>query len=169
MWPMVIMLAGSAIQGAGGAFGASQALKQSKYQKDILGYQARYVEAANEIGVEKIKRNVGQVKSAQKAQTAASGFQSGDAAELNIDADLQGEIDIAILRQSGGMEQMRLQTAGTMARAEGYGQAAGMYAKTFGSLLNTGMSMGYRGGMFNTTAGTTTSTSLLSSGYGPQR
>jgi hypothetical protein len=164
MWPMVLMLAGSAIQGAGGMFGASQALKQSKYQKDILGYQARYVEAANEIGVEKIKRNVSQVKSAQKAQTAASGFQSGDAAELNIDADLQGEIDIAILRQAGGMEQMRLQTAGTMARAEGYGQAAGMYAKTFGSLLNTGMSMGYRAGAFNTpSAGTKTSTTLLSS------
>jgi hypothetical protein len=169
MWPMVIMLAGSAIQAGGGMFGASQALKQSKYQQDILRYQADYVKAANEIGVEKIKRNVGQVKSSQRAATAASGFQSGDAAELNIDADIQGEIDIALLRQAGGMEQMRLQTAGTMARAEGYGQAAGMYAKTFGSLLNTGMSIGYRAGAFNTTAGTSTSTSLLSSGYGPQR
>ena len=69
MWPMVIMLAGSAIQGAGGAFGASQALKQSKYQQDILRYQEDYVKAAAEIGVEKVKRNVGQVKSAQRAAT----------------------------------------------------------------------------------------------------
>lgn len=170
MWPMVIMLAGSAIQAGGGMFGASQALKQSKYQQDILKYQADYVKAAAEIGVEKVRRNVGQVKSSQRAAMAASGFQSGDAAELNIDADIQGEIDIALLRQAGGMEQMRLQTAGTMARSEGYGQAAGLYAKTFGSLLNTGMSMGYRAGAFNTMAGTSTSTSLLASGYsGAQR
>ena len=148
MWPMVIMLAGSAIQAGGSAFGASQALKQSKYQQDILRYQADYERAAAEIAVEKVKRNVGQVKSAQRAATAASGFQSGDAAELNIDTDLQGEIDIAILRSAGGLEQLRLQNAGTMARATGYGTAAGLYQRGFGSLLNTGMNVGSRQGWF---------------------
>lgn len=154
MWPMVIMLAGSAMQAGGSMFGASQALKQSKYQQDILDYQADYERAAAEIGVEKVKRNVGQVKSAQRAATAASGFQSGDAAELNAEADIQGDIDIAILRSAGGIEQLRLQNAGTMARAAGYGQAAGMYQKGFGSLLNTGMNVGSRQGWFESSSST---------------
>jgi hypothetical protein len=165
MWPMIFMLAGTAVQSAGGAFGASQALKQSKYQQDILDYQGRYVQAAKEIEVEKVKRNVGQVISSQRAQTAASGFQAdtGTPLELQVQSQLEGEIDIAILRSAGGMEQMRLQTAGTMARATGYGQAAGMYAKTFGSLLNTGMSLSNRAGAFSPNVGTAASTSLLSS------
>jgi hypothetical protein len=152
MWPMVIMLAGSAIQAGGGVFGASQALKQSKYQQDILGYQARYVEAANEINVEKVKRNVAQTISAQRAQTAASGFQpdTGTPLELQIDTQLQGEIDIALLRQSGGIEQLRLQNSGTMARAQGYGVAAGLYGQAAGSLLSTATSMGNRLGWFAT-------------------
>lgn len=148
MWPMVIMLAGSAMQAGGSAFGASQALKQSKYQQDILRYQADYERAAAEINVERVKRRVGQVISSQKAATAASGFQTGDSLEANIDAQLQGDIDIAILRNSGGIEQLRLQTAGTMARARGYGQAAGMYQEGFNSLLSTGMRAGNRAGWF---------------------
>ena len=155
MWPMAIMLAGSAMQAGGSAFGASQALKQSKYQQDILRYQADYERAAAEISVAKVKRQVGQIQSAQRAATAASGFQSGDATELNIDTELQGEIDIAILRSAGGIEQLRLQNAGTMARAQGYGVAAGLYQKGFGSLLNTGMSVGSRQGWFEpSTTGT---------------
>ena len=148
MWPMIIMLAGSAMQAGGSAFGASQALKQSKYQQDILRYQADYEKAAAEISVEKVKRQTGQIKSAQRAATAASGFQSGDATELNIDTDIQGDIDIAILRSAGGIEQLRLQNSGTMARAQGYGVAAGLYQRGFGSLLNTGMSVGSRQGWF---------------------
>jgi hypothetical protein len=148
MWPMVIMLAGSAMQAGGSAFGAAQSIKQSKYQQDVLRYQADYERAAAEISVEKVRRQVGQTKSSQRAATASSGFQSGDAAELNIDTDIQGEIDIAILRSAGGLEQLRLQNAGTMARAQGYGQAAGLYQKGFGSLLNTGMGVGERQGWF---------------------
>lgn len=157
MWPMLIMLAGSAVQAGGSAFGASQALKQSKYQQDILRYQADYQRAANEIGVEKIKRQAAQTKSTQRASTAASGFQSSDAAELEIDTDLQSEIDVAIMRQAGGIEQLRLQNAGTMARAQGYGVAAGLYQQGFGSLLNTGMNVGTRQGWFApSTTGTKT-------------
>lgn len=168
MWPMLIMLGGSALQSGGSMFGASQALKQSKYQKDILRYQADYERAATEIGVEQVKRRTTQVKSAQRAATAASGFQSGDAAELEIDTELQGEIDIALLRQAGGIENLRLQTAGTMARATGYGQAAGLYQKGFNSLLNTGMNVGTRQGWF---APSTTGTKIpfAASGYGVQR
>jgi hypothetical protein len=144
------MLAGSAIQAGGSMFGASQALKQSKYQQDILDYQSQYIQAANEINVEKVKRQVGQTISAQRAQTAASGFQpdSGTPLELQIDTALQGEIDIALLRQAGGIEQLRLQNSGTMARAQGYGVAAGLYGRAAGSLLNTGMSIGSREGWF---------------------
>jgi hypothetical protein len=145
---MVIMLAGSAMQAGGSAFGASQALKQSKYQQDILRYQADYQNALNEINVEKVKKGVKQTQSAQRAATAASGFQSGDSAEVNMDTEIQGEIDIALLRMSGGIENLRLQNAGTMARAQGYGVAAGLYQRGFGSLLNTGMSVGQREGWF---------------------
>jgi hypothetical protein len=154
MWPMVIMLAGSAMQAGGSAFGASQALKQSKYQQDILRYQANYERAAAEISVEKVKRQVGQTISAQRAATAASGFQSSDSLEQNIDTQIQGDIDIAILRSAGGIEQLRLQNAGTMARAQGYGVAAGLYQRGFGSLLNTGMAAGTRGGWFESSTGT---------------
>ena len=157
MWPMVIMLAGSAISAGGSAFGASQALKQSKYQQDVLRYQADYEKAAAEINVAKLQRTVEQTKSSQRAATAASGFQTGDATEFTIDTDIQGEIDTAILRMSGGIEQLRLQNAGTMARAQGYGVAAGLYAKGGGSLLNTGMSaVGARRSWFapSTTGGT---------------
>jgi len=157
MWPMVIMLAGSAMQAGGSAFGASQALKQSKYQQDVLRYQADYEKAAAEINVAKLQRTVEQTKSGQRAATAASGFQTGDATEFEIDTDIQGEIDTAILRMSGGIEQLRLHNAGTMARAQGYGVAAGLYAKGGGSLLNTGMSaVGARSSWFapSTTGGT---------------
>ena len=150
MWPMLIMLAGSAVQAGGSAFGANQALKQSKYQQDILEYQADYQRAANEISVNKLQRTVKQTISAQRAQTAASGFQpdSGTPLELQIETQLQGEIDTAILRSAGGIEQLRLQNSGTMARAQGYGVAAGLYQRGFGSLLNTGMSVGERQGWF---------------------
>ena len=154
MWPMVFMLAGSAMQAGGSAFGASQALKQSKYQQDILKYQADYERAAAEINVERVKRQVGQVISSQRAATAASGFQSSDSLEANIDTQLQGDIDIAILRSAGGIEQLRLSTAGTMARAQGYGVAAGQYQKGFNSLLSTGMGAASRQGWF-TPASTT--------------
>ena len=124
--------------------------------QDVLRYQADYEKAASEISVAKLQRNIGQVKSAQRAQTAASGFaQAGTPQELEIDTDIQGEIDIAILRSAGGIEQLRLQNAGTMARAQGYGVAAGLYQRGFGSILNTSMvAGGARSGWFDSTGRT---------------
>lgn len=150
MWPMLLMLGGQAMQAGGSGFAAAEALKQSKYQQDILRYQANYERAANEINVAKVQRNVAQVISAQRAQTAASGFQadSGTPLELQIDTEMQGEIDVSILRMAGGIEQLRLSTAGHMARAQGYGVSAGLYQRGFGSLLNTGTSMASRAGWF---------------------
>jgi hypothetical protein len=154
MWPMLIMMAGSAIQSGGGMFAASAALKSSEYQQDILKYQRRYLAAVQKINEAKVNRNVGQVISSQRAETAASGFQSdsGTALELQIDTQMQGEIDIALLRQAGGIEALRLSTAGHMARAEGYGQAAGYYGRAAGSLINTGMSIGSRQGWFDSSS-----------------
>lgn len=156
MWPMLIMLAGSAIQAGGSAYGASQSIKQSKYQQDVLRYQADYEAAAAEINVAKLQQSVAQTKSAQKAATAASGFQSGDATEAMIDTDIQGEIDTAILRMSGGIEQLRLQNAGTMARAQGYGVAAGLYGQGGKSLLSGAMNYGTREGWFASSSSTGT-------------
>lgn len=138
------------MQAGGSMFAASQAVKQSKYQQDILGYQADYIASVNKIQEERIRRNVGQVISAQRAQTAASGFQpdTGTAKELQIASEIEGEIDIAILRSAGSIEQLRLRMAGYMARAQGYGMAAGYEQRGFGSLLSTGMNLGSRQGWF---------------------
>jgi hypothetical protein len=158
MWPLIIMLAGSAIQSGSQLYGANQALKQSKYQQDILRYQANYVDAATKIEEAKIDRQVKQTISAQRAGSAASGFQAdtGTNLELQIDTEMQGAIDKAILRQTGGLEKLRLQTAGTMTRSQGYGQAAGLEAGAFGSLLNTGTSLGSRQGWFQSSSTTGT-------------
>lgn len=147
----LMLLGGGAIQAGSQMFGAAEALKQSKYQQDILNYQARYIDAATKIEEAKIDREVKRTISAQRAQTAASGFQadSGTPLELQIDTEMQGAIDKAILRQSGGLEKLRLQTAGRMTRAQGYGQAAGLYGGAAGSLLNTGMIYGAREGWFS--------------------
>lgn len=164
MWPMIMMLAGSAVQSGGSIYGASQALKQSKYKEDILKYAADYERAVTEINVERINRKTESLKSSQRAATAASGFQTSDADEINIDTEIQGEIDAAILRSSGGLENLRLRTSGTMARAEGYGIAAGRYQEGFGSLLNTGIRYGNRNWGWESSSPTASST-LLSSGY----
>jgi hypothetical protein len=147
---MLLMLGGSAIKSGAGIYGATQAIKQSKYQQDILDYQAQYVDAATKIEAAKIDRAVKQTVSTQRATTAASGFQadSGTPLELQIDTAMQGDIDKAILRQAGGIEKLRLQNAGTMARAQGYGVAAGLYAGASGTLLNTTMAYGSREGWF---------------------
>ena len=170
MWPMLIMLAGSAMQAGSQAYGATQSLKQSKYQQDILDYQAKYVGAAAKIEEAKIDKRISQTKSAQRAAAAASGFQSyaGTDLELQIDTDIQGAIDKAILRQAGGIEQLRLRNAGTMTRAQGYGVAAGLYGGASGSLLNTGMFLGARQGWFQPST-SAVDKPLLSSGYGVQR
>lgn len=148
---MLMFLGGGAIQSVSQGFGAAQAVKQSKYQQDILNYQASYVDAATRIEEAKIDRKAAQTKSAQKAASAAAGFQSysGTDLELQIDTDVQAAIDKSILRQSGGLEKLRLQTAGRMTRAQGYGVSAGLYAGAAGSLLNTATVYGSREGWFS--------------------
>lgn len=142
-----LLLVGTGIQMAGQAFGAYNALKQSKYQQDVANYAAKYSEAAQKIDEERLKRNIRQVVSAQRTATAAQGFeQAGTPQELELETQMLGDIDMAILRMSGGIERLRLKTGGTMARAEGAGLAAGLMGRASGTGLNTLLSYGTRAG-----------------------
>jgi hypothetical protein len=140
---------GAAISAISNIYGAYAAIKTSKYQQDILNYRAKYVAAVQKIEEEKIRRNVRKVIGSQRAATAASGFQNiGTPQELEIQSEIQGDIDIALLRQSGSMEQLRLMTAGTLARAEGYGRAAGYIGKATSVYADTLLSAASRHGWF---------------------
>lgn len=130
-------------------FGARSAVKQSKYQQDILSYQAKYLEATRKIEEERIRRDLRKILGAQRAATAASGFtMEGTPLELQVDSEMQADIDIALLRQAGSMEQLRLRTEGRMARAEGEGMASGLYLRAGSAALETLLSQGARHGWF---------------------
>jgi hypothetical protein len=70
MYQLAIMAAGSLLSSGGQAYGASQAIKQGKYQRDILGYAADYQSALVKIEQAKLDRVRDQTISAQTAQTA---------------------------------------------------------------------------------------------------
>ena len=146
----LMLIAGGAIRAGANIFGGYSAIKQGKYQQDILQYQAKYVEAAAKIEEERIRRELRRVLGAQRAATAAAGFQpdAGTPLELQIASEMEADIDIALLRQAGSMEQLRLATQGYAARAEGYGLGAGLYFKAGGSALETLLSQGARHGWF---------------------
>ena len=150
MYGTLMLVAGSAIRSYSQMYGASQAIKQGKYQQDILNYQSKYLEAAQAIEEERIRRDVRKVISSQRAATAASGFAGGIGTELDLEtsAEIQADIDIALLRQSGSIEQLRLNTQGHMARSEGYGIAAGLSGGVTAGALDTLLSVGSRHGWF---------------------
>ena len=161
-----LLLVGTGMQMASQSYGAWSALKQSKYQQDIANYASRYSAAAQKIDEERLKRNVRQVVSSQRASTAAQGFeQVGTPQELEIETQMLGDIDMALLRMSGGIERLRLQTGGTMARAQGAGLAAGLMGRAGGSGLNTLLSYGTRAGWLGPSQTTGGSLSAINSGY----
>jgi hypothetical protein len=145
----LMQLAGSGMRVIGNIYGAQTAIKQSKYQQDILEYEARYLAAAQKIEEERIRRDVRKVLGMQRASTAASGFAwSGTPEELAISTEIQGDIDIALLRSAGNIERMRLTTRGHLARSEGYGMAAGLYGSAAAGGFDTLLSQAARHGWF---------------------
>ena len=152
----LLMVGGGAIKTGLNWYGASAAIKQSKYKQDVYEWQARYVDAASRIEEAKIRRDVKKVISAQRAGTAASGFQAdtGTPLELQIASEMEGDLDIELLRMSGGMEKLRLQSAGDATRAEGYGIAAGLYARATATSLDPLLAAGQRHGWFKKKAPT---------------
>ena len=66
----MLLIGGGAIKTGAGIYGGYSAIKQGKYQQDILQYQAKYVEAASKIEEERIRRHLRQVLGAQRAATA---------------------------------------------------------------------------------------------------
>lgn len=148
---LLLMLGGTLLSSGSSAFGGALAIKQGKYAQDILDYQARYLQAANKIEAAKIDLEKKKTLSAQKAQTAASGIRTdvGAPVEVAAETELLADIDKNILKITGGIESLRLQTQGTLARAHGYAAGATQYAQGFGSLLSSAMSYGQRNGWFN--------------------
>lgn len=150
MNPAWLLYLGSGLQIASNVFGAKQAIDQGKYEADILRYQARYLDAQKRIEEARIKRTLRQTLSTQKAATAASGFRTdvGTPIDIQIDSEMQADLDIALMRSAGSMEQLRLNTQAHMARAEGYGMAAGLYSRALGAGVDTLLSYGSRHGWF---------------------
>lgn len=150
MNPVLIMLIGSAVQSGGSMFGSLLAKKQSKYASDIAEYNARYIDAASRIEEAKIDRYAAQVKSAQKAATAASGIRTdvGAPVEIEVETDILADIDKNILRISGGIEKIRYGIEARMGKAQGLAASSTMQAQGFGSLLSSTVSYGNRAGWF---------------------
>ena len=146
----LLLLGGTALRIFSNMKGAKEAIKQSKYQRDIIGYESKYLEAAQKIEEEKLRRNVRNVISAQRAATAAAGFQGGVGTplELEIATEIQGDIDMALLRAAGNIEQLRLNTEGRVARAEGHGIASGLYGRASAIGIDTLLSSAARHGWF---------------------
>ena len=146
----LLMIGGGALKTTSNWYGAYLANKQAKYQQDVLEWQARYVDAASKIEEAKIRRDVKKIIGAQRAATAASGFQAetGTPLELQVQTEMEGDLDVMLLRHAGGMEKLRLQTAGHVARAEGYGLSAGLLARSADASLDTVLAAGDRHGWF---------------------
>jgi hypothetical protein len=131
-------------------YGAYVAGKQGEYQEDINRYAAQYSKAVQRVEEAKIQRQAEQIISAQRAQTAASGFTNeGTPLELQVESRMMADLDTALLRQAGGIERMRLRVGGTMARAEGYGMSAGLSARAFGTMSGSLLSYGGSQGWFS--------------------
>lgn len=145
-----LKLLGFGIQSITSVLGAKEAIKQSKYYQDILRYQANYEAALNKINEDRLRRDIRKVIGAQRSETAASGFQAdtGTPLELQIDTEVQGDLDIALMRSSGSINQLRLQNQGQLARAEGYGIAAGLLTNASYAGLNALIDAGSRSGWF---------------------
>jgi len=146
----LLLLGGGAVKMGGSIYGAINAAKMGKYQSDILGYQANYEAAAQKIDEERIRQDLRKIIGTQRATTAASGFQAdvGTPLELQVQSEMEADLDIALLRMNGSIEQLRLSTAGRMAKAEGYGLAAGLYGKATAAGLDTLLAQGARHGWF---------------------
>ena len=158
----MLLIGGGAIQAGASIYGGQSAIKQGKYQQDILQYQAKYIEAASKIEEEKIRRQLRKVIGAQRAATAAAGFQAdaGTPLELQIASEMEADLDIALMRQAGSIEQLRLMTQGYAARAESYGLASGLYFDAGATALDTLLAQGARHGWFKPAKGKNPASSL---------
>lgn len=166
-WPLAawLMVGSMAQGGATSAVGAYYAEKMGEYQREVNDYAIKYSKAVQDVEQARIQRDVSRVLSAQRAQTAASGFTNeGTPLELQAEAQMMGELDTMILRMAGGIERMRINVGGTMALAEGKGIAAGYYAKGSGTLQQGLMAYGARQGWFSPTP----SSSLMAPANNPQ-
>jgi len=146
----MLLIGGVGLRAGANIYGGYSSIKQGKYQQDILQYQADYLAVAGKIGEERLRRQLRQIVGAQRAATAAAGFQadSGTPLELQIASEMEADIDIALLRQAGSMDQLRLSLQGAAARAEGYGLASGMFFSAGAAGLDTLLSQGARHGWF---------------------
>lgn len=140
MWPALLMFAGTALSAGGNAYGAAQTVKQARYAQKVNEAAGRYAKSRGEYEATKLERLGRQVVSAQRAAAAASGFQSGQGtnAEIQAETEILNEIDVAMVRQAGSMEQLQFEVMGKQQMAAGYGTASALYARGANSLLQGG-------------------------------
>ena len=154
MWPMLLMLGGSMLSSGGSAFAAAQTVKQGRYAREVNQYAADYAKTRGEFEATKLRRVGEQVISAQRAATAAAGFQpdTGTALELQVESQILNDMDIAMVRQAGSMEAVQFEVMGRQQMAGAYGGASALYASGSKSLLSGAMAMS-GGSPFQSTSG----------------
>ena len=137
MWPMLLMFAGSLMGSAGNAGAAAGSVKQAKYARQVNNSAAAYARSRGEYEATKIERLGEQYLGAQRASAAASGFQTGQGtnAEIQAETSILNEIDVAMVRQAGSMEALQFEVLGHQQMAQGYGAASALYARGANSML----------------------------------
>jgi hypothetical protein len=132
------ILALSSIIGVGFNLKAAKSAKRTAgYQADIISYNSRYVDAKVKLEQERIDLETRKIIGAQRAQTAARGIMPdiGTPAELQAETLVMADIDKALVRISGGMENLNIRTNALLTRAGGASEAGRYYgAATAGSL-----------------------------------
>jgi len=120
-------------------YSAITALKTSKYASDILKYQASYIDAVTELEVTKKKRELKKIIGSQRVRTAAANIMPdvGTPMELQVESEILNEIDIALIRISGSMEKVGMQSQAYEKEIAGYGQAAQHFGRATGTLMDS--------------------------------
>lgn len=120
-------------------YSAITAIKTSQYAADILKYQAAYIDAVTDIEVSKKKRELKKVIGSQRVRTAAANIMPdvGTPMELQVESEILNEIDIALIRISGSMEKVGMQSQAYEKEIAGLGQAAQHFGRAAGTLTDS--------------------------------
>jgi len=124
------IMALSSIVGLGFQLSAARSAERTAgYQADIISYNTRYVDAKVKLDQARIDRETRQIIGAQRAKTAASGIMPdvGTPLELQEESRIMADIDKALVRISGDMENLNITTQSLLTRAGGASEASRYY------------------------------------------
>lgn len=145
----MMFTAGGLIGGASDLYSAYTSVKTAGYEADILQYQAEYNRAVNDYKATVLERDVERTIASQRAAAAARGVRGsvGSPFGLQVETGIMGEIDAAILRINGNIDNLALNLAARSAKARGYAEASQASASAFGTFFDTGLQMAHRKGL----------------------